>query len=257
MDPWDPAQYLKFAGPRLRPAIDLLARIDAESPAAVADLGCGPGTATRLLARRWPGARVSGVDASPDMLAVARRETEGRDIEWIAADIAEWSPAAPLDVLFSNAALHWLDDHARLLPRLFGCLRRGGTLAVQMPRNHHSASHTCITEAANAGPWRNRLTAALRPFPVETPDVYYDILAPVAAAVDIWETEYVHVLAGDNPVVEWTRSTSLKPVLAALDESGREGFLADYASRIAAAYPKRADGSTLFPFRRLFIIARA
>lgn len=256
MEAWDAAQYLKFAGPRLRPAIDLLARIEAASPAAIADLGCGTGTATRLLAKRWPGAKVCGVDASPGMLAVARSESADDAIAWIEADVAAWSPAVPLDVLFSNAALHWLDGHARLLPRLVRCLRPGGTLAVQMPRNHLSPSHTCIGEAAAAGPWGRRLDGILRPFPVEAPAAYHDLLVPVAASVDIWETEYLHVLTGDNPVVEWTRSTALKPVLALLDEGEREAFLADYGARIAAAYPRRADGATLFPFRRLFIVAR-
>lgn len=255
-DTWDPSQYLKFAAPRLRPALDLLARVDAEAPAAVYDLGCGTGAATRLLAARWPAAAVSGVDSSPDMLSTARREEGGTSIAWVQSDLAEWAPSGATDVLFSNAALHWLDGHERLFPRLVGCLGAGGVLAVQMPRNHQAPSHTCMAEAARAGPWRARLESVLRPAPVEAADAYHGILAPLTAAVDIWETEYTHVLDGKNPVVEWTKSTALRPLLDALEDGERDGFLAEYAACLAAAYPRRPDGTTLFPFRRLFIIAQ-
>jgi trans-aconitate 2-methyltransferase len=253
---WDPSQYLKFAAPRLRPALDLLARIDTEAPSAVYDLGCGTGMATRMLAARWPEATVTGVDSSPEMLSTARREEGGMAIAWVESDVAGWAPSDGADVLFSNAALHWLEDHERLFPRLFGCLRRHGVLAVQMPRNHLAPPHVCMAEAARAGPWRARLEAVLRPAPVAAPDAYYDILAPLADAVDIWETEYTHVLDGENPVMEWTKSTALRPLLAALDDGQRDGFLIEYAAHLAAAYPGRPDGTTIFPFRRLFIVAR-
>ena len=255
-DTWDPTQYLKFAAPRLRPALDLLARVDAEAPAGVYDLGCGTGAATRLLAARWPAAAVTGVDSSPEMLSRARREEGGATIAWVESDLAGWAPSDAADVLFSNAALHWLEGHERLFPRLVGCLRPGGVLAVQMPRNHQSPSHTCMVEAARAGPWRARLEPVLRPAPVEAADAYYAILAPLAVDVDIWETEYIHVLDGENPVVEWTKSTALRPLLDALEDGERDGFLAEYAARLAAAHPRRPDGTTLFPFRRLFIVAR-
>lgn len=252
---WDPRIYTAFAAPRLRPALDLLARVEADGPALVADLGCGTGNVTALLARRWPGARIIGVDSSAEMLAAAKVETT--QAEWVEADIGTWRWGAPLDVLFSNAALHWLDDHAALFPRLMSMLAPGGTLAVQMPRNHGAPSHTCMVEAAMAGPWAERLAPVLRPNPVAAPSFYYDALAPLATRLDIWETEYLQVLEGDDPVVRWTMGTALRPLLDALDESERPRFLADYSRRIAAAYPPRADGKTLFPFRRLFIVARA
>lgn len=250
---WDPAQYLRFAGPRLQPALDLLARIPLAAPAAVYDLGCGAGNVTRLLRERWPDARVTGVDGSPAMLEAAARAAPG--VRFIQADLAAWAPPAPADLIFSNAALHWLDDHATLLPRLLGRLVPGGLLAVQMPRNHGAPSHTEMVGAAEAGPWRVRLLPLLRRAPVAGPAVYYDILAPHAGRLEIWETEYLHALEGDNPVVEWTRGSALKPLLDALEPPEREAFLADYAGRMAAAYPRRPDGRTLFPFRRLFILA--
>jgi trans-aconitate 2-methyltransferase len=250
---WDPAKYLEFAGHRLRPAVDLLARVPAATPRVVHDLGCGAGNVTRLLRERWPDAHVTGVDGSATMLAAARSAVPG--VTWVEADIGSWRGPRPADVVFSNAALHWLDDHARLFPRLVDGLAPGGTLAVQMPRNHGAPSHTEMVLAAEAGPWRDRLRPALRARPVAEPAVYHDILAPHVSRLDIWETAYLHVLEGDNPVVEWTRGSSLKPLLDALAEPERSAFEAEYARRIARAYPPRPDGRTLYPFRRLFIVA--
>jgi trans-aconitate 2-methyltransferase len=255
MATWDPQVYTAFAAPRLRPALDLLARVGATRPTEVADLGCGTGNVTRVLAGRWPDAHVTGVDSSPEMLAAAAAESGG--IDWVQGDMGEWAPARPLDVLFSNAALHWLGNHDTLFPRLMGLLVRGGWLAVQMPHNHYAASHAVMAEAAEAGPWREVLAPLAARFPVADPATYYGLLAPLSAELDIWETEYLHVLDGDDPVVKWTMGTALRPLLEAVDEPWRSGFLAEYTRRIAKAYPKRADGKTLFPFRRLFLVARA
>ena len=252
--PWDPMIYSTFAAPRLRPALDLLARVGAEAPSAVADLGCGPGTVTRLLAERWPDAAVTGIDSSPEMLLSARGECPF--VDWQEGDIAAWEPGRPLDVLFSNAALHWLGDHGPLFRRLMEMVADGGWLAVQMPHNHDAASHTAMAEAAAAGPWAATLAPLLRHRPVADAAFYYDVLASMADHLDIWETEYLHVLEGDNPVVTWTAGTALRPLLDALAEPGKGQFLADYARRIRAAYPPRADGHTLLPFKRLFIVAQ-
>jgi trans-aconitate 2-methyltransferase len=252
---WNPQQYLGFADLRLRPALDLLARVPAAAPAEVVDLGCGPGNVTPFLARRWPAATVTGVDASAPMLARARASLpEGRFVE---ADIAGWRPERPCDVIFSNAALHWLDDHAGLFPHLIGLLAPGGVLAVQMPRNHGAASHTCMIDTIEAGPWRDRLLPLVRAAPTAAPAAYYDVLAPVTRALDIWESEYLQILEGEDPVKEWTKGSALKPFLDALapDEAAR--FEADYAARVRAAYPRATDGRTPFPFRRLFLVAVA
>ncbi|MDP6884486.1 MAG: trans-aconitate 2-methyltransferase, partial [Rhodospirillales bacterium] len=194
-----------------------------------------------------------GVDASPDMLARARASDIGA--RWIEADLADWAPPAPPDLLYSNAALHWLDDHEVLFPRLMGSICDGGVMAIQMPRNHAEPSHALMAEAARAGPWREKLKAVRGLPPVAPPEAYYDILAPVARQLEIWESVYLHVLEGDDPVVEWTMATGFRPFLDALDGAQRDGLLEDYRARIAKAYPKRADGKTLFPFRRMFIVA--
>jgi trans-aconitate 2-methyltransferase len=250
---WDPAKYLEFAGPRLQPAVDLLARVALSAPTSVYDLGCGAGNVTRLLAVRWPAAHVTGVDGSPAMLAAAAAAAPG--VRFIQGDLRTWTPPEPASLIFSNAALHWIDDHATLFPRLLRQLGPGGWLAVQMPRNHGAPSHTEMVAAAESGPWRSRLALLLRGAPVASPDTYYDVLAPHAGRVEVWETEYLHVLTGENPVVEWTRGSALRPLLDALEEPERRAFLAEYAARVARAYPARPDGRTLFPFRRLFLIA--
>ena len=251
---WDPTIYSTFTAPRLRPALDLLARISAHAPGRVADLGCGTGNVTRLLAERWPGAKVTGIDSSPEMLASAQ-ETAG-PVTWVQADISTWAPELSVDVLYSNAALHWLGDHGALFRRLMDMVVEGGWLAVQMPHNHHAPSHTAMAEAAAAGPWAEILAPVLRDRPVAEASFYYDALSPFVDHLDIWETEYLHVLAGDNPVVTWTTGTALRPLLDRLQDPWRLEFLADYAQRILAAYPPRADGHTLLPFRRLFIVAK-
>jgi trans-aconitate 2-methyltransferase len=187
------------------------------------------------------------------MLEKARAEEP--EITWRQAELASWAPEAPVDVIFSNAALHWLDGHEGLFSRLAGALAPGGVLAVQMPRNFGAPSHTLMAEVARDGPWRRTLEPLLRPAPVSEPAFYYDVLVRSGARPEIWETEYIQALEGPDPIKEWTKGTWLKPLLDALAEPQRCAFEAAYAERVAEAYPRRDDGVTLFPFRRLFIVA--
>ncbi len=251
---WNPDQYLKFAEPRLRPALDLLSRVSLETARQVHDLGCGTGSLTRIIAQRWPEAQVCGIDDSAPMLAKAA-EQPGQ-IEWVRQDLASWSAPQPADLIYSNAALHWLPDHRDLFPALMAQLAPRGVLAVQMPRNFLAPSHTAIADTVRDGPWRTLLEPRLAPPPVAEPACYFDWLDPHAASLDIWETEYLQVLTGRDAVKEWTKGTWLKQFLDALPEPMRSDFEAAYARRVALAYPPRADGRTLFPFRRLFIVAR-
>lgn len=249
---WSPEQYLKFAAPRFRPALDLLNRVTVENPATVFDLGCGTGSVTRVLMERWPDAEVIGVDDSAEMLAQAAKDLPGA--RWMRQSLADWKPTRPADVIYSNAALHWLPDHRQLFPRLVTCLAPNGLLAVQMPRNFDAPSHTLITETMLSPRWKPKFTGLQMSPPVAEPSEYYDLLAPLAKSIDIWETEYTQVLEGRNPVAEWTKGTWLKQFLDMLPESDRDAFEEDYAARVRLAYPQRADGRTLFPFKRLFIV---
>jgi trans-aconitate 2-methyltransferase len=247
---WDAAQYLRFGDERLRPALDLIGRIAHPGPARVVDLGCGAGNALPVLAARFPGATVTGVDGSAAMLAKATGFATEQ------ADIAAWAPAAPVDVLFSNAALQWLGGHDGLFPRLLSHLAPGGVLAVQMPAMHAAPLRAGQDRVAREGPWATALARVGSAPPILSPGAYYDLLRPRVAALDIWVTEYVHVLHGPDPVVQWAMGTSLRPYLDALDGALREGFLDAYRAAMRAAYPPQADGAVLLPFRRLFILAR-
>lgn len=251
---WDPEQYLRFGAERLRPALDLMARIAHPEPRLVVDLGCGAGSAMPALRARFPGAALRGVDGSAEMLAKAR----AAGFETEAADIARWAPAGKPDVLFSNAALHWLPDHAALFPRLLGHLAPGGVLAVQMPQMDQAPVRAAQDRLAAGGPWAARLRGVRSAPPVPGAAWYYDLLVPRTAALDIWVTEYLHVLRGDAPVARWAMGSSLRPYLDALDgeRALREAFLTAYATETRRDYPPQPDGAVLLPFRRLFIVAR-
>ncbi|MBR0673184.1 methyltransferase domain-containing protein [Neoroseomonas soli] len=249
---WDAAQYLRFEDERLRPALDLMGRAAHPSPRRVVDLGCGAGNALPALAARFPGAAITGVDGSAAMLAKAAATGFATE----QADIAAWTPAEPVDVLFSNAALQWLSGHDALFPRLLTHLAPGGVLAVQMPAMHAAPLRAEQDRIAREGPWAAALARVSSAPAILDPGDYYDLLRPRVAALDLWVTEYVHVLRGEDAVVQWAMGTSLRPFLDALEGEMREGFLGAYRAAMRGAYPARKDGAVLLPFRRLFILAR-
>lgn len=251
---WDPAQYLRFEDERLRPALDLLARVPLTAPDRVVELGCGAGNMTAILAKRFPRAEVTGVDASAPMLDKARSAAPG--CRFIEADIATWTPDLPPDLIFSNAALHWLGDHPILFPRLVSLLGPGGGLAVQMPAMHDAPLRRLQPEIAAHGPWAQRLQGIGSARDILALGDYWDLLAPRVATLDMWETTYMHALHGENAVAEWAAGSSLRPFLDRLPEEMRPSFKAAYADALRPHYPQRADGTTLLPFRRFFMVAR-
>jgi trans-aconitate 2-methyltransferase len=254
MPSWNSEQYLKFAHERTQPAVDLAARVAIDSPVRVVDLGCGPGNSTAVVARRWPRARLTGIDSSAAMLAAARKNHP--EWEWFTDHIATWEAPEPFDVVFSNAALQWVPDHARLLPRLLRQVTPGGALAVQVPANLDSPAQRLMREIAGSKMWSDRFSAPPQEWHVHPAEFYYDTLIAHVSRLELWYTEYQHVLAGVEGIVEWYRGTGLRPWLDALpDEPTREQFLSAYRARLAPYYPARRDGRVLFPFRRLFIIA--
>jgi trans-aconitate 2-methyltransferase len=258
MAAWNAARYLRFEDERTRPCRDLAARIEVSGSRRVIDLGCGPGNSTAVLAERWPEADLTGLDSSPEMLSTAR--TGAPAVRWMAGDIAQWAEedAERFDVVFSNAALQWVPDHAALLPRLLGRVSPGGALGMQIPAYSRQPAQRLIREMAASAQWRARFTAPPRDWRAETPEFYYDVLAPVVSRLDIWETEYLHVLEGPEAVVEWYRGTGLRPFLSALaSEEDRTNFLSEYLEGLKPYYPRRADGRVLLPFRRLFAVAYA
>jgi trans-aconitate 2-methyltransferase len=252
---WNPELYRRFEDERTRPARDLLARVPLEAPTHVFDLGCGPGNSTELLVERFPAAQVVGTDNSEAMLASARQRLPGCRFEF--GDVAHFEALPPADLLFSNAVLHWVPGHEALLPRLFAQLAPGGVLAVQMPDNRDEPTHRLMREVAALPAYAGHIGEAARAGAQILPlAAYYDLLAPLAAEVDVWRTAYQHPLDSPAKIVEWVRSTGLKPFIDPLPDALREAFLAEYESRIAEAYPARADGCRLLAFPRLFIVAR-
>jgi trans-aconitate 2-methyltransferase len=248
---WDPDRYLTFADERGRPFVELVNRIGAEAPNTVVDLGCGPGNLTELLAQRWPAARVEGFDSSPEMIEKARA-SEGR-VSYHVADLREWRPSEPVDVLVSNAALQWVPGHLDLLPGLVGSVKPGGWLAFQVPGNFDEPSHTIRRDLAAEAPY------AAHTANVDHPDAhdaatYLEALTALGCEVDAWETTYLHVLHGEDPVFTWVSSTGARPTLQALEAELRPGFEAEFKRRLRDAYPDNGDGVVL-PFRRVFAVA--
>jgi trans-aconitate 2-methyltransferase len=256
MSQWNPGDYLRFGDERTRPSVDLVSRIALDSPADVIDLGCGPGNSTSVLAQRWPDARVVGLDSSQEMIDAARCDhPEG---EWVLSPIESWTPDSSFDLVFSNAALQWLPDHGPLVERLFAHVASAGALAFQIPSVDYAHIGELIKEVARQGAWAPRMQAPLDAIVIETPDFYYDHLAPLARSVDMWETVYYHVMDSAEAIVEWIASTGLRPYLGVLDsDDERELFLARLLKRVGESYAVRADGRVLFPFRRTFVIAYA
>ena len=254
MPKWDADQYLKFAGERTQPVFDLIHRIRLENPRRIADLGCGPGNSTEALRQRWPEAAITGVDNSAEMIAKARHSQP--DGNWVVADAATWRPDEPFDLIFSNAMLHWLPRHEDVCRHLLGLLAPGGALAVQAPAHYNSPLHREILEVSRDPAWNERMEKARNALTHHPPEFYYDLLAPLTARLDLWETIYQHVLAGPEGVLEWFRGTGLRPFLearASAEERGR--FEAMLLERYGTSYRRRANGLVLFPFRRLFFAA--
>ena len=249
---WDPQRYLARTAERARPFHDLISHVGATAPQTVVDLGCGPGNLTATLAERWPDAEVIGVDSSASMIDTAR---EVAGIQAVRADLREWEPPSPVDVLVSNAVLQWVPDHLALLPRLAGWLAPGGWLGFQVPGNYGEPAHVLLRELADSPAWRDKIgadqvTRAGSCEPVE----YLEALIALGLRADVWETTYLHVLEGEDAVLDWMTGTALRPVLAALDPDQAAGFVAEYGAKLRAAYPRRPYG-TVLPFRRVFAVA--
>jgi trans-aconitate 2-methyltransferase len=254
MPTWDANLYLQFANERTQPSLDLIARIGIPHPARVIDLGCGPGNSTAMLWQQWPDADITGLDSSAEMIAAASLSYPDR--RWVLADAASWTADAPFDLVFSNAALHWLPDHAVLFPHLLAQVASGGALAVQMPAHYKSPLHEIMMEVAEEAAWSPLLDGARTALTKEPPSFYYEVLQPLATRLDLWETEYYHIMDSPQSIVNWFRGTGLRPFLEALPtEEQKQRFEEKVLAGYTQAYPRQKDGRILFPFRRLFMIA--
>lgn len=256
MPGWDANLYLKFSGHRARPAADLIAQIELENPRRVIDLGCGTGNSTEQLHHRWPQADLTGLDNSPDMLSQARAAHP--DWRWIESGVEQWSPDGPFDLIFSNACLHWIGDHGGLFPRLAGHLAPGGALAIQMPNSYHLPAHTLMQEVAGepGTPWLQTLAGVAETYSVQPPDFYYDALRGISGHLNIWQTDYLHVMDGPRAILDWVRGTAMRRFTEPLaNDEQRRMFEQRCLERYEQVYPANDQGKTLLPYRRIFIIA--
>lgn len=247
---WDPTLYLSFDDHRSRPFHDLLARVGASAPRRVVDLGCGPGHLTGLLAARWPEAELTALDSSAEMVEAARE----RGIDAERADVVDWMPAPDTDVVVTNAVLQWVPAHPRLLPRWLAALPADAWFALQVPGNFGAPSHTLVRELLDQPRWRGAVDLRGEDAVLE-PGSYAELLSGSGAEVDVWETTYLHRLSGADPVLDWISGTALRPVRDALSDADYAEFRLELGPRLRAAYPRRTDGSTWFPFRRVFAVA--
>ena len=251
---WDPNLYLKFADQRARPAADLIAQIKLDHPQSIIDLGCGPGNSTEQLHRRWAQAEITGLDSSASMLEQARQNHSGW--KWIHSSIENWKPEKSYDLIFSNAALHWVPDHAVLFPRLLNAVARGGALAVQMPNNFHSPAHQAMKRVAANARWAGRLDDASERVHVEAISFYYDVLRKIVASMNFWETEYLQIVDGPRAILEWLRSTAMRGYLERLMDDGERKVFEDLCLKeFERAYPADDQGKVLFPYKRMFLVA--
>jgi trans-aconitate 2-methyltransferase len=252
---WSAKQYVAFEDERTRPVRDLLAALPPLDARSVIDLGCGPGNSTEVLAGRYPGAQIVGIDTSPDMIAAARRRLP--QAKFAVDDVRDWKVPGPFDVILANAVLQWVPQHETLLPEFIGKLAPRGGLAVQMPDNLDVAAHRLMREIAEKGPWAGKLAgAAAARTPLAGVEWYYELLRPLCAKVDLWRTTYYHPLSGGAAaIVEWFKGSGLRPFVEPLDAAERSAYLGLYTAAIADAYPCNADGSVLLPFPRLFMVA--
>jgi trans-aconitate 2-methyltransferase len=256
---WDPDRYMEFADLRSRPGLELIARINHADPQIIVDLGCGPGHLTAVLARRWPQARVIGIDDSAEMLATAETgfpSTQWPTIKWETANIDAWSPPYPISILYSNAALHWVGDHRALIPRLFDLVAPGGVMAIQMPDNWDQPTHQLISRLVDDPRWQSRTAPVYPGHPVARSSEYRAWLQAEASELDQWRTTYYHVLEDADPVLNWVKGSVLRPILAVLEPSEVDEFVSQLAKAYRMQYPREPGGATLLPFSRLFIVAR-
>jgi trans-aconitate 2-methyltransferase len=251
---WNPSLYMRFEDERMLAARDLLARVPLASAGVVYDLGCGPGNSAELLSRRFPDAEIIGLDTSDSMLDHARARLPRA--RFVKQDIADWAPAEPPQLIFANAALHFLPNHHKLFPSLAATLAPGGAFAVQMPSTGRESSHALMRMVAAEGPWSSRLVpiAKTRPM-ISSFEDYYEWLRPVAPRIDMWMTTYVHAFDGPEAIADWFAGSALQPFLEWLSDDERCEFLARYREGLRDAYPAQSDGRVLLAYPRLFMVA--
>ena len=254
---WQPEQYDSFSNERSAPISELLHAIPQHNYKKIYDLGCGTGAAISQLQERWPEAEIIGIDSDAEMLTTAKLNHP--EITFKQCDILTWVESTSVTedtLIFSNAALHWLDNHQTLFPKLLALVENNGCLAVQMPNNWQEPSHVEMIKLAKSEPYKSQLLSLIRENPVHSEAEYIQLLLPITNYLRVWEVTYVHKLSGTDPVLNWLKGSSLKYYLDGLSSELHHDFLKQLAETLAKSYEKDADTNTNFPFRRIFIVAQ-
>jgi trans-aconitate 2-methyltransferase len=255
MREWDPQQYLQFKQERTQPSIDLVARIPLDDPGTIIDIGCGPGNSTQTLRKRWPRADIVGIDKSEKMIERARADYP--DQRWIVGDASRLGADRTYDIVFSNAAIQWIPEHDRLLPRLFGLVNKNGVLAVQVPANHEAPLYKILVRVSSSSTWSTYTAGCEKLITYHSAGYYYDKLVTLTREISLWETTYYHLLKSHQELIEWYRSTGMKPFLDRLPaDNKRTQFEQEVLSECREFYSPQIDGKILYPFKRLFFTAR-
>ncbi|MFZ4894845.1 methyltransferase domain-containing protein [Plantibacter sp. Mn2098] len=261
MTTWNPGQYLKFSDERTRPFRDLIAHVPLDAPARIVDLGCGPGNGTPALRATWPDASIEGVDSSESMIARATADNTGPDgapldpaVSYRVGDLVDWRPLEPVDLLVSNATLQWVPGHRAILTRLADLVAPGGVFAFQVPGNFRAPAHTILADLATSDPYDAYTPSTTDRTSADPADYLADLSRP-GWSVDAWETTYLHVLRGEDPVFEFIAGTHARPVIESLPAGLAAEFTTEYRRRLREAFPQAADGTTVLPFRRVFVVA--
>lgn len=254
MSDWDSVQYLKFKNERTQPALDLANRVNVEKPTKIIDIGCGPGNSTEILRRRYPDAKILGIDSSENMIAAARKRYS--DIEFQLCDAGREldSIKEKFDIVFSNACIQWIPEHKTLLRNMMSLLKEGGAMAVQIPMNYDEPIHRIILQTAASEKWSGKFSEK-RAFYNLSPGGYFDVLSEISSGLSMWQTTYFHIMNSHEDIMEWYRATGMRPYLNALSDSDKAEFESDVKREIIKAYPEQKNGKIIFRFPRLFFIA--
>jgi trans-aconitate 2-methyltransferase len=252
---WDPQQYLQFEHERTQPSIDLVARIPFEDPKTIIDIGCGPGNSTQILRKRWPRADIVGLDNSEKMIERARTDHPGQ--KWVIGDASSLETDRKYDIVFSNAAIHWIPDHHLLIPRLFQIVKQDGILAIQVPANYESPLYKIILNVAGSSKWCAFTSGCDELITYHKAEYYYNQLVSLTQDIAMWETTYYHILKSHQDLVAWYKSTAMKPILEKLPtDKNRKEFEQTVLAECKKYYSPQSDGRILYPFKRLFFTAR-
>lgn len=254
MQDWDSKLYLKFERERTQPAIDLANRVDVQNPKKIVDIGCGPGNSTQILAQKFPDAYIIGADNSPAMIKTA--EKDHPDLEFVLCDAGRDLSilGSDFDIVFSNACIQWIPDHEKLIPAMMALLKKGGILAIQTPQNYQEPIHQIVDRIIASDTWKKYITFSRVLYNL-SPAGYFDLLSEVSPDFCIWEVVYYHKMPRHQDILEWYRSTGLRPFLNVLPENKKTAFEQDILSEIEKAYPAQKSGNILFKFPRLFFTA--